>query len=748
MPDIDTSQMGPLIEAGYDLIPLHRWDARAKCPRTGTMRERGKSPLHKDWTKRPYDAARVVADAEAKGANVGVRLRGTDLVIDYDPRNDPNGGTEPTSFADLILWTGADPTEWPTVRTGSGGLHVYLSKPDDVPTLDSAEGFPGVEFKTRGRQMVAPGSVHPCGERYAWSSGQSDLWLGAPAAPEELLDVARRPRTTSSASAEAGTHSPEELATMLDALDPEEFREHDAWLTLMMACHHATAGEGRQEFVDWSTRDPQYADDAWVIGRRWDSLHSDRTDGVTHRTLHKLLRDAGAEGAIPRVPAEEDFEGLDEEGGKLPAPTTEVRPVHEGGLQVHPKTFVAPDTAVNALRAVNRSGLKPRFDELKQRVVFSGDLPWDEGYGRELTDHTARLARVLLMEQRQRNDYQPSRENVTEAVMTLAYAHKFNPVLDYLDGLKWDGVARVERLFSDGFPCGDDAYTRAVSRCFMVGAVARQRRPGCKLDTMPVVKGPQGSLKSTGLRDLFSPDWFSDAELGDLKNKDAALNLQGVWVHEFAELAGLRAGDMDVLKAFMSRATDRYRAPYGRTVDDHPRRVVFAGTVNEGGYLSDPTGGRRFWPLEMAAGSRVDLDWIGANRDQLWAEADALFRTGAGHVLPEALWEAAADRQAGETVDDPWVDEVSSVLAGLARELADYEAGRGDDAEEMPEPAPSDRVHTQTLLWRLGLEGDRQTRGHAQRLRRVMEALGWRYRRGVRIGEKVAAGYVSPDALS
>src|SRR5690606_17688382 len=136
-------------------------------------------------------------------------------------------------------------------------------------------------------------------------------------------------------------------------------------------------------------------------------------------------------------------------------------------------------------RAVNRSGLKPRFDELKQRVVFSGDLPWDEGYGRELTDHTARLARVLLMEQRQRNDYQPSRENVTEAVMTLAYAHKFNPVLDYLDGLEWDGVARVERLFSDGFPCGDDAYTRAVSRCFMVGAVARQRPPGCKLDTMP-----------------------------------------------------------------------------------------------------------------------------------------------------------------------------------------------------------------------------------------------------------------------
>lgn len=160
------------------------------------------------------------------------------------------------------------------------------------------------------------------------------------------------------------------------------------------------------------------------------------------------------------------------------------------------------------------------------------------------------------------------------------------------------------------------------------------------------------------------------------------MNLEGVWVHEFAELAGLRASDMDVLKAFMSRATDRYRMPYGRNTEDHQRRVVFAGTVNEGGYLSDPTGARRFWPLEMAQGSRVDLDWIAEHRDQLWAEADALFKSSIGHVLPEPLWSMAAERQADETVDDPWVDKLAVMLSNRHTERQAFETGTGDYATE------------------------------------------------------------------
>lgn len=756
-PHTDASKLTPLLASGYQLLPLHKFSAEDEVK--GKRRKRGKSPLDRNWMKRPYNSHDQIKHMEA-GSNVGVRLRPFELVLDVDPRAFPDGQTleSPINpFVELVLWTGINPDLYSTVETGSGGLHIYMTKPEDVSTRDSLnDQFPGIEFKTVGRQVVAPGSIHPNSQKtYTWKADTPELdAFGAEAAPKALVDLIRRP--SGSVATGGGEHDQEELAQMLEHLSPDDFSDHDEWLTLMQACHHATAGDGRQEFVDWCTQDPEYADHGTLIGIRWDSLHADN-DGnrITFRTLHKLLRDVGAEDAIPRPPAADDFDD-DLDGASTNAiATSKRRPVHEGGLAVNKNTGFAPDTAKNALKAINGSKLDPRFDELKQRVVLMGELPWGEDYGRVLTDKLLLLARTWLMEQHQGKDYQPSKENVQDAITTVAYFFKFNPILDYLDSLTWDGTSRVKDLFTDAFQCRRDDYTEAVSQCFLVGAVARQRQPGCKLDTMPVIKGPQGSLKSTGIRDLFSPDWFSDAELGDLRNKDAAMNLEGVWVHEFAELAGLRASDMDVLKAFMSRATDRYRTPYGRNTEDHQRRVVFAGTVNEGGYLSDPTGARRFWPLEMAPGSRVDLDWIDEHRDQLWAEADALFKSDAGHVLPEQLWSMAAERQADETVDDPWVDKLAVMLSNRQTERKAFETGTGDYADEaiegertaspFREPPPANKVHTRDLLSYLGLESDRQNKGHAQRLRRSMETLGWKHRRGVRLGGRVSAGYVRAD---
>jgi len=296
MADIDTAQMRPLAEADYELIPLHH---------------RSKAPQHKNWTKRVYNSDGVVKNAERDGNNVGVRLRASDLVIDYDPRNDPRGGDEPNAFSDFVLWTGMDPTDWPTVKTGGGGLHLYLSKPDDLPILDSAKGFPGIEFKTLGRQVVAPGSVHPNGEQYAWLSDPEHLWLSIPTASEAkaLLDTIRRPQAASAQLTGCGEYTPEELARMLDALNPEDFRDHDKWLKLMQACHHGTAGSGRTEFVEWSTRDPEYADHGNLIGVRWDSLHADANGArVTYKTLLQILYDARRSDVIPRTPPEDDFE--------------------------------------------------------------------------------------------------------------------------------------------------------------------------------------------------------------------------------------------------------------------------------------------------------------------------------------------------------------------------------------------------------------------------------------------------------
>ena len=300
MPTPDSAQIRPLAKAGYELIPLHRWDHADE--HRGKRRERGKTPVHPNWTRRPYKNADQVAHME-KGGNVGVRLRATDLVVDVDPRADDGRWGVP-AFNELCLRLGLVP-DWPRVETGGGGSHLYLKKPDDVSVVDGLPDFPGVEFKTLGRQVVAAGSVHPSGRRYEWDPFNDDP-SEAPACPEALLDAIRR-SSAGSSGAEAGVHTAEELASMLEALDPEEFRVEDEWRSLMMACPHATAGAGREEFAEWSARDPLYADDGPEVRLRWDSLDAGREGAVTYRTLHKLMRDAGAEAAIPRPSAEDDF---------------------------------------------------------------------------------------------------------------------------------------------------------------------------------------------------------------------------------------------------------------------------------------------------------------------------------------------------------------------------------------------------------------------------------------------------------
>lgn len=301
-----------LIRAGLTLIPLHRWDARDE-----KGRQRGKSPRDGAWQARDYDSREVVEQARRDGRNVGVRLPPTWMVLDVDPRNfggkdDPDNAAGRDPLAELARDARLDLSACPHVVTGSGGHHYYFRKPADVQLLDSLEGYPGVEFKSHGRQVVAPGSVHPNGRRYEWDD-LAPFPVEAPPVPDALLRLIRRPMRAHGEAAGFGELTPEMLAETLDQLDPEAFAEHDKWRDLMMACHHATAGEGRQEFIDWSTQDPKYRDDAWVIGRRWDSLHATAGKGgrpITVKLLHKFVQEVG--GHVARVDAADDFDAWED----------------------------------------------------------------------------------------------------------------------------------------------------------------------------------------------------------------------------------------------------------------------------------------------------------------------------------------------------------------------------------------------------------------------------------------------------
>lgn len=270
---------------GFDLIPLNVPDAQDRKGRPV-----GKAPMHKNWrTSRPL-SLRDAKEWMERDGNVGVRLRETDLIIDVDPRNflegdDPLARLERDTNLPLQAMC-------PTVRTGSGGLHLYLRKPAAATVRDSLEDYQGVEFKTFGRQVVAPGSVHPdTKEPYRLDVLTGDL-DSIPEAPEKLLLLLVRPALVS--TVDAGDVDCEQLSAMLDVVDATKFGDQTKWLEMMMACHHATAGEGRQEFIEWSTSDPAYVDHGWVIGRRWDSLHNTRGGRtISKKTLFKHVLDAG-----------------------------------------------------------------------------------------------------------------------------------------------------------------------------------------------------------------------------------------------------------------------------------------------------------------------------------------------------------------------------------------------------------------------------------------------------------------------
>ncbi len=271
------------------------------------LRRRDKMPADRRWQERSYDQGEVLERARRDGLNLGVRLPADLVVVDVDPRNFPPGRD---SLAELAAAFGLPLASAPHVLTGNlehPGHHFYFRKPAGAVLLDSMDGFEGVEFKSLGRQVVAAGSVHPSGGMYRWASDSPPLHR-MPDLPARLVEAARRPERRRATG--AGEITAEQLAASLEHLDPTDFREHDAWRELMMACHHATDGSGRQEFIDWSTSDPKFADHEWIVGRRWDSLHADRDDAVTIATLRRRLNEAGTDIAPPD--AADDFDVWDQ----------------------------------------------------------------------------------------------------------------------------------------------------------------------------------------------------------------------------------------------------------------------------------------------------------------------------------------------------------------------------------------------------------------------------------------------------
>ena len=262
------------------------------------------------------------------------------------------------------------------------------------------------------------------------------------------------------------------------------------------------------------------------------------------------------------------------------------------------------------------------YNEFADEVLLMRSPPWRQISEPEpWTD----IDRVELQAWLQAQEIGINRGNVVQdGVVTVARRKAFNPVTDYLDSLQWDGTYRIANWLPDYLGAiGNPKYLDAIGPRILIGAVARAYQPGCKVDVVPVLEGPQGLGKSTAVQILGDP-WNADG-VPDLSTKDAAIQIQGVWIVELEELTSMSRADVEHVKAFLSRSTDRYRPPYGRNAVNRPRRCIFIASTNLQDYLKDETGNRRFWPIRCR---KIDHDALQRDKDQLWAEAVHEYRNG------------------------------------------------------------------------------------------------------------------------
>jgi Virulence-associated protein E len=431
--------------------------------------------------------------------------------------------------------------------------------------------------------------------------------------------------------------------------------------------------------------------------------------------------------------AELDIQGVNPDAGAKTDKTHKTPKTSNSRLSAEPKW---PDVTVdkhgaahlkstyrNAREAIKALGITCRYDEFHDRHLVGGE-PIQQWAG-ELSDAATTVLRQMIVDS---FGFDPGKENINDAATALCLENRFNPVLDYLDALKWDGVPRLETWQTAYLGAEDTPLNRAIGKLTLVAAVRRVRQPGCKFDQIPVWEGAEGSNKSSAIAALAGEGNFSDQTILTCSDKEQQELLRGVWIYEIADLAGMRRSEVEKVKAFASRSHDRARPAYGRRRVDAPRRGILIGTTNDDEYLKSETGNRRFWPI--SAGT-IDIEALLRDRDQLWAEAAVVEKQGGSLVLPRELWAMAAAVQDDRRQHDPWDDFLANV-PGMPRPATD---GSGELQEW---------IRLSEILGHLGVTRDRVTSETYKRLSRVMKRLGWRKGRHYFGGQEQDRGYWRP----
>lgn len=401
------------------------------------------------------------------------------------------------------------------------------------------------------------------------------------------------------------------------------------------------------------------------------------------------------------------------------------------------------DKAGNLQNTLRNLTLILQNDEMLKAIVFNqqldgmeikGTVPWKHPskYWRDADD-----AQLVSYIDTHYGTF--SQRNFQIAVTKVADDRSYHPIREYLDALPpWDSIPRVDTLLIDYLGADDNEYTRAVTRKTLCAAICRVQKPGCKFDSMLVLNGPQGIGKST-LISRLAGEWFSDSlSLNDTKDKTAAEKLQGYWILEIGELAGLRKTEVETLRSFLSRQNDIYRAAFGKRATPHPRQCIFFGTTNaESGYLRDTTGNRRFWPVKTPGGGikrSWDLDEYEIS--QIWAEVLEYVNAGEKLYLDANLNVYAKEEQCDAMESDEREGIVRDYLEKLLPEnwadmtlyeRRNYLNGESEFGRSTHEGTVRRKYVSNMEIWCECFEKDRANLSisESNKIKSILVKLGW-----------------------
>jgi predicted P-loop ATPase len=509
-----------------------------------------------------------------------------------------------------------------TAHTGNG-VHFYYKLPAGSSIKSRPfKGYRGLDVKADGGMVIAPPSRHKNGKDYRWEHGASIHHAEPAELPAHLLALFQQEALTKIG---ASSRSLAEDGEVIEEGGRHDFLVREAGRLRRRGLEYEPIKRRLLQLNENRCSPPLEEDEVLRIAK---DISEKAAGPLTQRHAPALLRIAN-EGCSWQTAL------LQTEKGILVSNIANVVTIL-GNDAPWEDVLVFDEFA----HCVEKAVPPPWHEHDKPSICSADDGPWRD-------EDTSRTSAWLAREY----GIKASPEIVHRAVKLVAERSPVHPIRTYLEALSWDGTPRVETWLLAYLGAHDSPYARLVGQWWLISAVARIMRPGCKVDHVLILEGPQGQKKSTALRVLAGDKYFVDTAF-DVGNKDAYLQIRKAWIVELAELSTLSRAEAARAKAFFTSSTDTYRPPYGHEVVAVPRQQVFAGTVNEEEYLKDDTGNRRYWPVMVGA---VDIDALVHDRNQLWAEAVEMWRNEEKWYPTSAIEDQLCQvEQDKRLIVDPW----------------------------------------------------------------------------------------------